>query len=207
MRKRRSRLQTSRRLLWIAAGAIIVVALVAGLERWISGIGPQPGAAQAIGGPFSLIDQEGRRVTDREFRGKWMLVYFGYTRCPDACPTTLNEVAGALEKLGPLADRLQPLFITVDPARDTAAELTSYTKAFDTRILGLTGSPAEIAQAATAYRITFARHEMPQVSDYAMDHTSVLTLLDASGRFVIRFGDQIGQDRLAEKLRAFLEKG
>jgi len=204
MKKQRSRLQSSRRILWIAVGGLIaVVALVAGLERWIAGIGPQP---QPTGGPFSLIDQEGRRVTDKDFRGKWMLIYFGFTRCPDACPTTLNEMAGALEKLGPIAQKLQPIFITIDPARDTPAELKQYTAAFDSRILGLSGTATEIAEVARAYRITYARRAMPEVNDYAMDHTSVMTLVDPAGRFVIRFGDQVDQDRLTEKLKAFLEK-
>jgi protein SCO1/2 len=110
--------------------------------------------APTIGGPFQLIDAaSGRQVTDRDFRGKWLLVFFGYTRCPDVCPTTLSEVADTLAKLGPSAGVVQPLFITLDPKSDTQQVLADYTAAFDPRILALTGSPDRIAAAARVYGV------------------------------------------------------
>src|SRR4029077_7237917 len=109
---------------------------------WLS----QGGTASLVGGPFTLRDGNGRTVTERDFRGKYMLVYFGYTFCPDVCPTTLNEMSEALDRLGPKADRVQPIFITVDPKRDTPAVVKQYVTAFTPRLIGLTGTPEQIAQ-------------------------------------------------------------
>jgi cytochrome oxidase Cu insertion factor (SCO1/SenC/PrrC family) len=123
-----------------------------------------------IGGPFNLINDKGHAVTDADYRGRWMLIFFGYSNCPDECPLTLQKMATVLAALGPLADRIVPLFITVDPAHDTPSKLTEYLGNFDTRITGLTGSSEQIAAAAAAYRIYYspAEHE--------------LHLLDESGR-------------------------
>jgi protein SCO1 len=106
-----------------------------------------------IGGPFNLIDDKGHAVTDADYRGRWMLIFFGYSNCPDECPLTLQKMATVLTALGPLADRIVPLFITVHPAHDTPSKLTVYLGNFDTCITGLTGSSGQIAAAATAYRI------------------------------------------------------
>ncbi len=110
----------------------------------------------ALGGPFQLTDDHGRPVTDADYRGRWMLVYFGYTNCPDACPLTLQKLTAALKDLGPLAERLAPVSITVDPARDTPRQLANYLENFDTRIVGLTGSSQRIAAVAKAYRVYYA---------------------------------------------------
>src|SRR5215510_4176441 len=115
-----------------------------------------------------LVDGDGRQVTDQTFRGKWTLVFFGYTHCPDVCPTTLSDIAQALDQLGPLSSQIQPLFVTVDPERDDPATMRDYTQAFGTRILGLTGSPAQIAAIAKAYHVYYAKH--PEGTDYSMDH-------------------------------------
>ena len=143
------------------------------------------GTASLVGGPFALQDGSGRRVTDRDFRGKYMLVYFGYTFCPDVCPTTLNEVSDALDHLGAKADRLQPIFITVDPKRDTPAVVKQYAEAFTPKLLGMTGTPDEIAKVANEYRVYYAEHRTgPGANDYTMDHSSVLYLMGPDGKFI-----------------------
>jgi protein SCO1/2 len=148
----------------------------------------QTGAA-GIGGPFTLIDQDGQERTNRNFLGRFALVYFGYTYCPDVCPTTLQEMADALGKLGPKAERVVPLFITIDPARDTPAVLKKYLAAFGPRFVGLTGTPDAIAQAAHAYRVYYAKQQIP--GGYALDHSSVLYLIGPDGKFVTFYdGDQ-----------------
>jgi len=152
---------TLRFVRWAALGLIVLLAIgVAVLELRPGG---EPVAEDAsagtvsvpagvsIGGPFHLVDDKGHTVTDADYRGRWMLVFFGYTNCPDECPLTLQKMAAALGKLGPLADKVAPLFVTVDPARDTPARLASYLENFDARIVGLTGTDEQIASAAKAY--------------------------------------------------------
>jgi protein SCO1 len=149
-----------------------------------------------IGGPFTLLDGNGQTVTDKDFRGKYMLVYFGYTFCPDVCPTTLNAVADAMDKLGPAASRIQPLFITVDPKRDTPAVVKQYAAAFGPKIEGLTGTPEEIAEVAKEYRVYYAEHRTGSgPNDYSMDHSSVLYLMGPNGDFVAPVrADQSGEE-------------
>ena len=159
----------------------------AGVTLWVTMFQPNAAvlAGAAIGGPFTLVDSAGKTVTDRDFRGKFMLVYFGYTFCPDVCPTTLNQVAVALDKLGAKADRVQPLFVTVDPARDTPEVMRQYTAAFTPRLLGLSGTPEQIAAAAKAYRVYYAEHRTgPGPLDYTMDHSSILYLMGPDGAFL-----------------------
>lgn len=163
-------------------GLVVAVLIIGtGAFVWLSG----GGSASLVGGPFSLEDGNGRQVTDSTFRGKYMLVYFGYTFCPDVCPTTLNEVAEALDKLGATADRLQPIFITVDPKRDTPAVVKQYAAAFTPRLIGLTGTNEQVAKVAQEYRVYYAEHRTgPGPSDYTMDHSSVLYLMGPDGRFI-----------------------
>ena len=161
---------------------LAVLLLAAGGYLFLSGSQP---AALTVGGPFALIDGDGKPVTDQTWRGKYMLVYFGYTYCPDVCPTTLTSVAAALDKLGPKADQIQPLFITVDPKRDTPAVVKQYAAAFGPRLVGLTGTPEQIAVVAKAYRVYYAEHRTgPGPDDYSMDHSSVLYLMGPDGRFI-----------------------
>jgi protein SCO1/2 len=163
-------------------GVLIALLLLGtGAFLWLNGdVGGPP-----VGGPFTLQDSDGRTVTDRDFRGKYLLVYFGYTYCPDVCPTTLNAVAQAIEQLGRRADELQPLFITVDPRRDTPVVMKQYTAAFSPRLLGLTGTSAQIAAVAKEYRVYYAEHRTgPGPNDYSMDHSSLLYLMGPDGRFV-----------------------
>jgi protein SCO1/2 len=161
---------------------VAVLLLAAGGYMFLSGSQP---AALTVGGPFALSDGDGKPVTDQTWRGKYMLVYFGYTFCPDVCPTTLSNVADAMDKMGAKADRVQPLFITVDPKRDTPAVVKQYAAAFGPRIIGLTGSAEQIAAAAKAYRVYYAEHRTGTgPDDYTMDHSSVLYLMGPDGRFI-----------------------
>ena len=140
-----------------------------------------------IGGPFILTNHRGETVTDASYRGRFMLVYFGYTFCPDVCPTELANMATALEHLGKRADRIQPLFITVDPARDTARMLAGYVSHFHPQMQGLTGTPAQIKQVAKAYRVFFARAGAAQSANYLMDHSSFVYLMAPDGRYLTMF--------------------
>jgi protein SCO1 len=159
--------------------------------------------ASAIGGPFRLVDQDGKTVTDADLKGKWSLVYFGYTHCPDACPTALNDISIALDELGPKRGAVRPVFITVDPERDTPEVLKAYVTAFDAPILALTGSPQEIAQAAKGYRVYYAKH--PEAGgDYSMDHSSVIYVMDPEGRFTASFTHQSTPEEIAERLKKLL---
>ncbi len=175
---------------------VAVLLLSAGGFIWLS----RGGTASLVGGSFTLEDGNGRQVADRDFRGKYLLIYFGYTFCPDVCPTTLTEAADALERLGPKADRLQPIFITVDPKRDTPAVVKQYAAAFSPRLIGLTGSPEQIAQVANKYRVYYAEHRTgPGPGDYTMDHSSILYLMGPDGSFVAPIrADETGAEMAAD---------
>jgi protein SCO1 len=154
-----------------------------------------------IGGPFSLTAPDGATVTDQTYRGKWLLVYFGYTFCPSSCPTTLLEIATALERLGPDAAKVQPIFITVDPKRDTPDALAKYTQSFDPRIVGLTGTPAQIAAVAREYGVYYVAHKSGDgADDYTMDHSTYLYVMDPQGKFVQAFDADTPADRIADDL-------
>jgi protein SCO1/2 len=159
--------------------------------------------ASAIGGSFRLVDQNGKTVTDADLKGKWSLVYFGYTHCPDACPTALNDIAIALDQLGPKREAVRSVFITVDPERDTPEVLKDYVTSFDAQILALSGSPEEIARAAKAYRVYYAKHPEPG-GDYSMDHSSVIYVMDPEGRFTASFTHQSTPEEIAERLKKLL---
>jgi protein SCO1/2 len=194
------------RMLYATIGVLLAVLLLgAGGFMWLAGSGGSAGNAIGIGGPFTLEDGNGKPVTDRDFRGKYMLVYFGYTFCPDVCPTTLSAVADAMDKLGPNAARIRPLFITVDPRRDTPPVVKKYAAAFGPEITGLTGTPEEIARVAKEYRVYYAEHRTgPGPNDYSMDHSSVLYLMDPNGAFLAPVrADQTG-DEIAANLKRLM---
>jgi len=162
-------------------------------------------SAVTIGGPFALIAPDGTTVTEQTFRGKWLLVYFGYTFCPNTCPMTMNEIATALEKLGTDATKMQPLFITVDPQRDTREVLEQYTRSFDPRIVGLTGSPQQIDAVTQEYGAYAARDKTgPGPEDYVIDHSTYLYVMDPGGKFVRAFDADTSGDRIADALRELL---
>jgi cytochrome oxidase Cu insertion factor (SCO1/SenC/PrrC family) len=188
---------------WGAYGliAILVVALGASLLIHERPDGPGSGAV-SVGGPFSLVDQTGRDVTDADYRGKWMLVYFGYTFCPDVCPTELQTISSAMDLLGPEAQRVVPIFITVDPERDTPDLMANYVRLFDDRLVGLTGTPAQIAAVAKAYRVYYARVTPKGSQDYLMDHSSFIYLMGPDGRFRGVFHQGMAAKDLADGIRA-----
>lgn len=180
---------------------VAVLILGTGAFVWLSG----GGTASLVGGPFTLEDGNGKPVTDREFHGKYMLVYFGYTFCPDVCPTTLNEVASALDHLGAKANLLAPIFITVDPKRDTPAVIKQYTAAFSPRLIGLTGTPEQIAKVAKEYRVYYAEHRTgPGPNDYSMDHSSILYLMGPDGKFVAPIRSDEDGTQMAADLRKLM---
>ncbi len=160
----------------------------------------QPAPVALIGGAFTLTDADGKRRSDAEFRGKHMLVFFGFTNCPDFCPTALYGITQALEKLGPKADRIAPIFITVDPERDTPAQLKNYAQNFDKRIVMLTGTPEEIAAVARAYRVYYAKRPLEKAGEYTMDHSAYIYLLDPEGKYLTHFRHAVPPDELANAL-------
>lgn len=201
-----NRMRRIRKLLWAAAGVAALLLAIALWHERSGEIAPGPPAgAPSIGGPFALVDHTGRAVTDADFRGKYLLVYFGYTYCPDICPTTLQVVTQALDALGVAAAKIQPLLITVDPARDTARVLAAYVRHFHPSLIGLTGTPAQIARAAKAYRIYYARGgDDASDEDYLMDHSSILYLMGPDGGYLTHFTSGIDPDTLAAKLRGYV---
>ncbi len=159
--------------------------------------------SSAIGGPIDLVDQNGRRFTEADLKGKWHLVFFGYTHCPDVCPTTLNELALALDRLGAERDKVGIVFITVDPERDTPAALQSYVASFDAPVVALTGTQEQVAAAEKAYRVYSAKRPTGN-GNYDMDHSAVIYVMDPEGRFTATFTPTTGADAVAERLRKLL---
>ena len=192
------------RMLYATMGLLLVVLLFgAGGFLWLSTSGG--GSNAGIGGAFTLEDGNGKAVTDQDFRGRYMLVYFGYTFCPDVCPTTLNAMADAMDRLGPQAGKVRPIFITVDPRRDTPSVVKQYVAAFGQDIVGLTGTPEEIAKVAKAYRVYYAEHRTgPGPEDYAMDHSSVLYLMDPNGGFVAPMRADMSGAELSANLKKLI---
>jgi protein SCO1/2 len=177
---------------------------------------PQPSAAQmmddlmygrgTVGGPFKLTDQNGKPRSDSEFRGRLMIVYFGYTFCPDVCPTDLMAITQALDALGKDAAGVQPIFITIDPERDDRA-MADYLKAFHPSFIGLTGSAEEIRKVANAYKAFYARVEDSRGGEYSIDHAGVIYLMGRDGKYLGFMPPQTAPDRLLEVLRKYLANG
>lgn len=198
-----------------ALGAVGFGVLAAvGAAPWRHGAAQAPGGGPRVagettlppgirlGGPFTLTDHHGRTVTDRDLRGGWTLLYFGYTSCPDVCPTELQTMAAALGMLPPdLAARVRPVFATIDPERDTPERLASYVALFDPRLIGLTGTPEQVAQVARAFRVYFARSRAEGTTDYLMDHSSFIYLLDPEGAVRALFRAGTTAEDLAAALR------
>jgi cytochrome oxidase Cu insertion factor (SCO1/SenC/PrrC family) len=196
-------------IIGIAGAALGLAAAVALLpqvrERLFPSVERQVSGKALIGGAFTLTDSTGKRVTEQSFRGKYMLLFFGYTSCPDICPAGLQLMAGALEKLGPKAERITPVFISVDPERDTPEKLAGYVKNFDPCLVGLTGTPEEIAAVAKAYKVYYAKTPSKEhPDDYTMDHTSIIYVMDPNGEFVTHFTPATSVDEMAAKLGKIL---
>jgi protein SCO1/2 len=182
--------------------AFLIASWQAGRDRQAGGAGAT-GAAR-VGGPFSLMDHTGRAVTDADYRGRLMLVYFGFTFCPDVCPTDLQAMAGALDSLGPDAGQVSALFVTVDPERDTPERLAAHVALFHPGIAGLTGTPEQIREAARAYKVYYAKAAGSDPGAYSMDHSAFIYLMGRDGGFleVIPHGADAG--RIAEAVRRHL---
>jgi protein SCO1 len=154
----------------------------------------------AIGGKFSLVDQNGKPFTDADLKGKWNLVFFGYTHCPDVCPTTLNDLSLALDQLGAKEKDVGIVFISVDPDRDTPAVLKSYVESFGGPIEGLTGTPDQVAEAAKDYKVYYAKHPRSD-GGYDMDHSALIYIMDPQGRFTATFTPDENSDSMATRLK------
>jgi protein SCO1/2 len=188
----------------IVAVAILVAFLTGLAAIWLTRGGPAgTGTGEAlVGGPFTLTNQDGQRVTDKDFRGKYMLIFFGYTYCPDFCPSELQVMSAAVDELGAEGDKIQPVFISIDPARDDPETLKIYVGNFHPRMVGLTGSEEDIAAVARAYRVYYAKAKGSEGKpDYLMDHSTIVYFMGPDGKFVKHFTYGTDAKGLAQGLR------
>jgi protein SCO1/2 len=162
---------------------------------------------EPVGGPFALIDHNGRHRSDADFRGKLMLIYFGFTFCSDVCPTDLLAIAGAMEKLGQMGEAVQPLFITVNPELDTPTQLKNYVALFHPRLIGLTGDVNQIRKVTRAYKVYYAKSQPSRPLDAGIDHTGYVYLMDREGGYVGFFPPGTSADRMLETIRSHLTGG
>lgn len=194
------------RFLIIAAVALLILAGAFGAVLISKGT-TEAGGKALIGGPFSLVDQAGERVTEKTFEGQFMLAYFGYTFCPDFCPLGLSTITEALDLLDETeAERITPVFFSVDPARDTIERLADYAPNFHPRLIALTGSDKEVAAAAKAYRIYYNIPEH-EGEDYPVDHSTFIYLMGPDGAYSTHFSHDATPEELAERLKSELKKG
>jgi protein SCO1/2 len=184
-----------------AFAASLVVGLL--LMFWAMGGVSKVAQPAAIGGPFQLTDQNGKAFTEKGLKGKPTLIFFGYTHCPDVCPTSLFEISEVLRALGSDADKVNAVFISVDPERDTPATMKDYLTSFDPHLEGLSGDPAETAKVLTAYRV-YAKKVPTKDGDYTMDHTALIYLMDRDGRFVSPFNMKRSPEEAAADLKRYL---
>lgn len=198
----------------VMLAALAVIAVASWVTwSWIAtdsrSSGAQDGAMRTevdIGGPFELVDHTGKTVTDQSFHGQYVLLYFGYGFCPDVCPTELANMATAMDLLGPKADNVTPVFITIDPERDTPEFLTDYVKNFHPRMIGLTGTPERIGAVAKSFKVYYAKSRKSAGDDYLMDHTSFVYLLGPDGRFMALFRGQTDPQKIADSIAQSLAK-
>jgi len=184
-----------------AFAASLVVGLLA--MFWLMGGASKVVQPAAIGGPFQLTDQHGRTVTDKSLKGKPTLIFFGYTHCPDVCPTSLFEMSEVLRALGKDADKVNAYFVSVDPERDTQAVMKDYLASFDPHLEGLSGDPADVAKVLTSYRV-YAKKVPAKDGDYTMDHTALIYLMDRNGQFVSPFNLKRSPEEAATDLRRYM---
>jgi protein SCO1 len=193
-----------RKVRQVAGCAILLAAaLVAPPQLRAEDAAPAITETVPTGGPFSLMTDQGAPVTDQSYRGRWLLIYFGYTYCPDVCPTALSEISTAMEKLGPLADKVQPIFITIDPQRDTMGVLAQYVRTFDRRLVGLTGSAEQITAVARLFHVMFEREDKPD-GNYLFDHSSWIYVMDRDGKFVKILPSSLSGEEIADDMTALM---
>ena len=196
----------------IALGVIAVAAFVA-WNRIVGDGGPRQASESGftsnvkIGGPFSLTGHHGKPVSDGDFRGRLMLVYFGYGYCPDVCPTELANLAAAVDALGSKSAEVQPIFITIDPERDTVGFLADYVPQFHPRMVGLTGSQAEIASVAKQYRVFYQKTTDPGATDYLMNHSGFIYLMGRDGAFLTMFRGATKPQAIADTIGTYIARG
>jgi protein SCO1/2 len=190
---------------------IVLSAFLAGLVLCFTvvliatGRGPSPlaSASASVGGPFRLTDQNGRIITEQDLKGRPSVIFFGFTHCPEICPTALFDISEVLNRLGPDASKVNALFITVDPERDTPAVLKDYLSSFNPRLIGVGGDPEALAAVAKAYRVYYKKVPT-QDGDYTMDHTAIVYLMDKNGQFVAPFSLKRKPEEAAAELRRYL---
>jgi len=195
--------------LWAVVALVAAAVAAAAVGLWPKGAGSSDDPAtadyaSAFGGPFSLVDPQGRRVTDATLKGKPFALFFGFTHCPDVCPTTLQSMVRLRHKLGADGDRFNIVFVSVDPERDTPAEIGNYLSMFATPIIGLTGTPAELARIVKAYHVFYQKVPI-EGGDYVVDHTATVFLMDASGRFFSTLAYEEGEAARLAKLRRLVK--
>lgn len=187
-------------MLTVLAAVVAVFVFGPAAYRSITADGPLVEKQAVVGGPFTLVEPFGKQLKNTSFRGRPFAIAFGFTNCPEICPTTLVHMGGWIEALGPDSDKMNFVFVTVDPERDTPERMAEYMEAFDHRIIGLTGTPEQVAQAARAYRV-FVRKVDTGDGDYTVDHSTLTYVMDANGRFVTMIGYSEARDKAVAKLK------
>ncbi|HJZ31170.1 MAG TPA: SCO family protein [Hyphomicrobiaceae bacterium] len=189
----------------LAVGAVAALAIFPEARARLLPTGATSVGRALVGGPFQLTDQAGKRVTDKDFRGRYTLVFFGFTNCPDICPSALQVMAAALDQLGPKGQAVTPLFISVDPERDSPRELATYVKSFHPRLVGLTGTPEEIEAVTKAYRVYVKKvADTRSSAGYSFDHSAIIYLMGPDGAYVTHFTATTSADAMAERLAKLL---
>lgn len=200
--------QWLRRIRWVAGILILLIAIAWALHGFLKPAGIQN--RNELGGEFTLTENTGKVVHYVDFRGKPLLMYFGYTYCPDVCPTALFDMGAALDELGPDAEKIQPLFISVDPERDTVDLMNEYVKTagYPKNLIGLTGTVDEVAKAAAEWKVIYRKSaETRGQDDYLMDHSSIIYLMGPDGKFVSAFSHADSPDTIAQCLKTYLAGG
>ena len=188
-------------VIFVAFAGSLLIGLV--IMLWALGGLRSVTAPAAIGGPFQLTDQAGQTVTEQNLKGKPTLIFFGFTHCPDVCPTSLFEISEVLKAMGKDADRVNAFFVSVDPERDTAAAMKDYLSSFDPHLKGLTGNPEAVAKVLSSYRV-YSKKVPLKDGDYTMDHTALIYLMDRDGRFVAPFNLKRTPAEAATDLKRYL---
>ena len=191
-------------IIGLSIGALSALLLFGGKEGWFKS--DQISGKALVGGPFKLINHLGEPVTEKNFYGKYTLVFFGYTYCPDVCPSELQVMSAALDRLKSKAENIVPIFITIDPERDTAKQMADYVSHFHSKFVGLTGSPEAIQAAARAYRVYYSKSKDSESnSDYLMDHSSIVYLMDRKGEYKTHFSFGTPPEKMAEKISSIIK--